>query len=429
MPKLVFQSSNDKQKGKLEYFLKILSDKLSITEDGGISLGTDGKYETSTAGIFNALENRLLKYSEFDETEMLYFIKQSVHQCVRDGDFSIQHFMKVLFSQIRIARAVPEEPYVLYTPISINARYPEHDLNGIRFGDAHLTFSKYLPERFTFPEKIEKLLNDEDDYKKVFPDKFYHLRVHVKAHSPRKAFDQALLRADEIRAIWNLALNYKMDRFFFNSRKPYNEIVYGPFHTLHLESGKSAIGGFWKNETWCDSVRAYRLNDSTYGKLKHFEQFARKGLKKCLFRKDIEIALVLYVRALDEPNPMTSVQKLWSVLEIMTGKLRKNDDVIRRATFHSIDRKYHKEQLDIIRKARNRLVHDGEEKDDQYALHYVRKLKMSIDHLLVFLLKHGSKFSSLYDFGWYLALPVEKQLIRRRISYMGLAQEILWKEK
>ncbi|MCK4821138.1 hypothetical protein KA005_35565 [bacterium] len=152
-------------------------------------------------------------------------------------------------------------------------------------------------------------------------------------------------------------------------------------------------------------------------------------MKKCLFRKDIEIALVLYVRALDEPNPMTSVQKLWSVLEIMTGKPRKNDDVIRRATFHSIDRKYHKEQLDIIRKARNRLVHDGEEKDDKYALHYLRKLKMSVDHLLVFLLKHGSKFSSLDEFGWYLALPIEKQLIKRRISYMELAQVVLGKDK
>ncbi|MCK4821139.1 hypothetical protein KA005_35570, partial [bacterium] len=217
---------------------------------------------------------RLAKYSEFDETEMIYFIRQSVHQCTRDGDFTVQHFFKILLNQIKIARAVPEEPYVLYSPISIDARYPEHDLNGIRFGGAYLTFSKCLPKRFTFPKEIEKLLDDEDCYKSVFPDKFYHLRVHVMARSPRKAFDQAMIRADEIRAIWNLALNYKMDRFFFGPRKSYNEIVYGPYYTLHLVSGQSAIKGFWKNETWCDSVRAYRLDDSKYGKLKHFEKFA-----------------------------------------------------------------------------------------------------------------------------------------------------------
>ena len=429
MPKLIFQSSSDKQKDKLEYFLKILSDKLSVTEDGGISLGTDGKYDTSTACIYHALEKRLTRFSEFDETEMLYFIKQSVHQCTRDGDFSVQHFIKILFRQIKIARDVPEEPYVLYTPISIDARYPEHDLNGIRFGDAHLLFSKCLPKRFTFPYEIKKLLEDEDNYMSVFPTNFNHLRVHIKARSSRKALDQALLRADEIRAIWNLALNYEMDRFYYGPRKPYNEIVYGPYHTLHLESGKYANDGYWRNETWCDSVRAYRLDDLKYGKLKHFEKFARNGLKKCLFRKDLETTLVLYVRSLDEPNPMTSLQKLWSVLEMVTGKPLKNDEVIKRARFHIENRKYHKEQLNLIRGARNRLVHDGIEKDEQYAIHYIRMLKMYVEHLLVFLLKHGSKFSSLDEFGWYLALPNDKQLVTRRISYMELAQEILGKEK
>ncbi len=427
MPKLIFQSLNDSQKGQLEYFLKILSEELSVAEEGGISISTSGKYETSTACIYQVLAKQLSGFSEFDENEMLCIVRNAILQCTREDDYTNAHFIEVLADHIKAAQAVPMKPYVLYTSISINVKHTIHAINTIRYRDAHLTFSMSPPKGFTFPERIEKLL--EDNYMSVFPSNFNHLRVHIKARSSRKALDLALLRADEIRALWNLWLNYRGEGFYIGPRRPYNEIVYGPYHTLHLESGESAIKGYWTNETWCDSIRAYRFDPSIYGKLKQFERFARKALKNCVFRKDLETALILYVRSLDEPNPMTSLQKLWSVLETVTGKPRNNDEVIRRAIFHFIDRKYHKEQLDIIRGARNRLVHDGKEKDEQYALHFLRKLKMYVEHLLVFLLKHGNKFSGLDEFGWYLALPVDKQLVKRRISYMELAQEILGKEK
>ena len=253
------------------------------------------------------------------------------------------------------------------------------------------------------------------------------MRVHVKARNPRKAFTLALSRADEIRAIWNLALNYGRELHRIGSRLAYNRIVYGPYYTLHTLPDGESTSGFWVNTEWVKETSAFRLDRATHKKMKEFESHIRKRLGTSKHHEFLEQALVSYVEALDEPNPKNYLLRLWSLLEKLTGMQPQDrqTEVSRRASFLYRDRRYHRYQLDLLREQRNRLVHESKPPNETSALHYQRKLKGYVERLLVYLIEQGEAFKTVDEFGWFLRRPTDLPLVNRRISYMEMARDIV----
>lgn len=413
-----------KKKSDFEYYLAVLSKELSQTSDGSISFGTGGKYETIIACIHKLFRRQFEKMHHFDEIEILYILGKASYQCVRNADFSVDNFLAVFDAESAKYKAIVQTEYVFYSTISIDADSPKYSFNTIRYKDAHFTFSYNSPKSFDFPR-----IPSRKKYSDIFPKDFQHLRVHIRARNNRKAFDQALLLVDEIRALWNLWQNYGMKRFYTGTKMPYNHIVLGPYATLHEANGHSISMRFYENENWNKITRAFKIPKIDYNRMKKVEIMHRRQLKKNPFHNYIESALVLYNRALDLSEPMATMSKLWAVLEKLTVKKpdENYDKVIRRATFHFKDRKYHKCQLNLLRDARNRLVHDGDNEETQYGLHYVRELKMYVENLLTFHLNIGDKFNDLDEIGWYLELPVDKQTLKRRIKYMETAHKMFSK--
>ena len=315
--------------------------------------------------------------------------------------------LEILFWKQAVSR------FVLCTSLSID-RFS--DLRLRKLDRIHIKFLHRLPKSF---EKGVERIREISEYSLSAqpPDDYIQVLISVDARSPVDAAAQAFEAIDLLRGIWNFGINRRhINRNSYGDRKPVNEIVMGPLHSLHLPDGKLATEMWWYDPEYQKPVKPLSLRDDRDKlRLDKIEQSGRTILKKHNYRNVIESGIKEYCRALDHRNWSNAFLKLWSVLELLTHTEKENYGVtIRRASFVWTDAEYHREVLNHLRHLRNSFVHENKSTDDVET--YMYQLKLYVEALINFHLGRGLSFSSISESAEFMDLPIEQKVLRKKMA-------------
>jgi hypothetical protein len=256
------------------------------------------------------------------------------------------------------------------------------------------------------------------------PNDYVRLSTSVQARSPHEAADLALWRLDFVRGIWNLWNNRgRHFRWSSGERKPVNQIVLGPVHTLHEQNGNLATDSWWYEPQYQGPIARFNSPNNIEHMVKFTENF-RMHYRKSKYPSDIVEAVVRYVRALDSSDWQDSFLRLWGVLELLTGTQTDNYKVtIRRAAYMFAERDYSFQILSHLRDQRNRIVHAGTAPNDVESLMY--QVKRYVEQLIQFHLGNAFRFESIADAAEFMDLPNDTKQIEKKIDKLTFAKSWL----
>ena len=140
----------------------------------------------------------------------------------------------------------PLTAFRLFTGVSLAS---VHTLPSIRIGSSGITFNPKAP----VARRHRARLYDDAKFSLGFdlPTQYMDVSVTVKTKSPFEGAQRALDAIDLARATWNLALNRAKDwRISSGKPRPVNEILLGPFHTMHNEDGSLATESWWYDPSY-----------------------------------------------------------------------------------------------------------------------------------------------------------------------------------
>lgn len=337
-------------------------------------------------------------------------IVKGFHEAAKKKELTSVAVLSGIKNALREHLAKPSQLYWLLTTININLSndLPIYNING-----CSLHFYKFLPKKYRkaresiISEMASWLINKDDSSS-------YYITARVREKSEYDAATRMLDAIDLLRGIWNLHINKTMVFSFGGRKKPINQVTLGALHTLHDKNGDKASNTFWydpehyENHSHVDfAVNAYKTIE--------FTKNVRKLLKKNSYGKDVEIAIIRYVRALDSQDYDAVVIKLWSILEYLTATLQENyDKTIKRTVFQYSDREYNKQVLEHLRQYRNRSVHLGSGGNDIET--HVYQLKSYVEHLLRFHIANHFKFDSLQESAMFMDLQPDKVALKKQIA-------------
>jgi hypothetical protein len=414
---MAFEWLDPKRAGTARLVIEHLDSVLGLTEDGSVSLGMGGDYDMGVAIIAECA--RFSK--DIPEHQRIHIAQRAIIESKKAREFdeaSIRRRMEI--SQKAYLRQ-PIQPYVLLSTISL--RHSEK-LTSRRYDNAVLTFMKHKPRKFELPQRIDKPWQPTDAH----PFGYTFVQTRVLARDEISAGELALQRLDVLRAIWNLFYGYGVKHITFGGSRtqPINPIVLGPVHTLHHPSGTPATDLFWSVPNYGEPKNPKTLEE--FERLRKFERWVRRQLRKSPIGTRTVDLLVRRVRALDETDRLASFLKLWSFLEDLTNTGRGNyDTTIKRTSFIFKERAFHRTVLEHLRSWRNRVVHEAAETDRSEE--FVNQLQFYTDELLLFLISRSGFFASLEEFGAFLELPSDQTILRTRIKHYELALTMLHREK
>ena len=274
--------------------------------------------------------------------------------------------------------ARPMRSYRLLTEISISWTI---DIPRTIIGNTTLTFNPKGTAGFNSRSKL--FSESRRDIGFDLPPHYMRLSARLSARTPEEAAERALSDIDLARASWNLALNRaKGWRYSSGRPSPVNDIRLSPFHTVHDAKGALATQTFWYDPNY--SKPATLFSDKTkFSRLLVFAKNLRSRLQQLPYKKDIEDALIRYVRALDSADLNDAFLRLWSVLEYLTDSTQDPYKVaIRRAAFMFSDTERSQLVLTHLANHRNRFVHTGSDAGDIESLVFL--LKRYVDQLFFF---------------------------------------------
>jgi hypothetical protein len=242
----------------------------------------------------------------------------------------------------------------------------------------------------------------------------YFVVAHISDKTAHEAVEKMLDAIDLLRGIWNLHINDSMVLSFGGRKKPINQITLGALHTLHDKNGEKVDSLFWYEPEHCKDNKKVDFSNNSYKTLE-FTKNVRKALRKNSYGKDVESAIIRYVRALDSQDYNAVFLKLWSILEGLTHTLKDSyDKTIRRAVFPYADREYHRQVLEHLRQYRNRSVHLGSGENDIDV--HVYQLKSYVEQLLRFHISNHFKFESMEDAAKLMDLQPDKETLKKQIE-------------
>lgn len=307
--------------------------------------------------------------------------------------------------------ATPLKAFSLLTAVSVvHGRH----LRAVRAQDAQIRFFKHAPRRFQLRPRRSAIGWPTS----LIPDGYTAVTVTVSGRGPHQAFEKAIDTLDQLRGIWNYALNRGVkSRIFSDANEPINRITLGPYGTIHDASGALALQTFWRVPVYQTTEPAV-LQTSWLKVTRETVQIKRRLLRHP-YATQLQHAFVRYVRALDSLDFDAAYLKLWSVLEFLTHTPAHYDDTIRRTLFLFQETEVHKAILEHLRHFRNAMVHEGASTAEREA--YVPQLKRYVETLLDYHLRSRGKFDSLSKAGEFLSLPTDKTLLRERLRFHRLA--------
>lgn len=306
--------------------------------------------------------------------------------------------------------------YRLLTEISL---WWTIDIPRIKIGNVAVTFKPKLDKAFAARSKLATDSHGTLGFK--LPTSYMRVSAHVKARSPHEAAERALDALDLVRASWNLALNRGKEWRLSSGRpSPINDIRLSPFHTVHEANGTLATDEFWFDPGYSKSLSIFS-DKAKFEKVLTFAESLRVRLTGVRYRRDIEGALIRYVRALDSADLNDTFLRLWSLLEYLTDSTQEKKLVtIRRTAFLFSDRDRSRQVLSNLTNHRNRFVHVGSESGDIESL--VFQLKRYVDRLLLFHLGNRFGFESRFEASRFMDLPPDKVELDQQLRRLQQAK-------
>lgn len=338
-------------------------------------------------------------------------IVRGFHEAAKKTELNKSNVLAEINKAIREHNAKPDQSYRLITTININSnnKLPNFTINGCKVRFYKSLPSKYSEARYEAINSVSSWLIDKNE------SFSYFVIAHTLAKTEYDAANNMLDAIDLLRGIWNLHINrVTILSFGSGGKKPINHITLGALHTLHKDDGSKASDTYWydpehyKNHSKVDfSINSYKTFE--------FTKKVRGHLKTSSYKKEVESAIIRYVRALDSQNYDASFIKLWSVLEYLTSTLRDSyDKTIKRTVFHFADHEYHRLVLEHLRQYRNKSVHSGMGENDIDT--NINQLKRYVELLLQFHIRNRFKFDSLSKAAEFMDLPPNIGALKNKIS-------------
>lgn len=359
----------------------------------------------------------MLCFSEYlPETEK----RRIIWQAVLSTDKKVAISAKGLLIEInKITNGYLQKPlirYILVTTLSIR---PETKLKRIRFRGVTISFLKTLNSKLRKSRsEVERI--SQSSLTTEIPNNYIFTKVSVLARSVDEAVDKGLNALDTIRGTWNWLENRRhYFRMTFGTRKPVNKIILGPLHTLHFPNGELATEGWWYEAKRFSNLEPSSITQDVEN-LYIFQKKVRKNLAICKYAQEIERAIIIYTRALDEWDWDGAFLKLWGVLEQLTNT-DNYKETIRRASFIFSDRIFYQQILRHLKDYRNKYVHEAAENSEIET--YIYQLKNFVEQLLSFHLGNKYRFNSIKEASEFLDIPSDKKELSYRIKLMKYAQK------
>lgn len=398
-------------------FIDRLNKSRKLNEAGQVQFGGFDMF------VVPAKLNGIIEMSaNVPESEKYSIIKQAIWVAGKERITKDSLIREVTRQEKEYLKA-PKKKYVLVTSVSVN--HHRCQLSNVRMHGCSITFGKKLPGAFLRARKKAK-----EDYHYItrrieFPRDYIVAKVTVSEKTPESAAEEAFYVLSLTRGFLNLANNMRHGYSFSlgGTRKPINEIVLGPFHTLHERSGKLAFEGIWHEPEYHEPLRTFSPPVvGEFAKIVDFALHLRNCTKKSLYRSDLEDALVRYNAALDSYNYNTGYIELWSVLEHLTETLKQRYDVtIRRAAFLWEDYEGALQTLSLLRDFRNNLVHKGS--TSRTIEIFIYDLKKFIEQLLLFHIFNKYKLTSLSEAARFLDQPTDVSIMDKKMRLLNYAKK------
>jgi len=320
--------------------------------------------------------------------------------------------------------AAEDKTHYLVTSISIN--YRRRKLTNRRVGGLYLSFPMKLPKAFVkarkhcdfFQYSVEKI-----DY----PRDYLLAKVRIKAKSTHQAVRDAIIGLNLYRSYLNFSNNLHHPYSFSigAKRKPINQILLGPIHTLHNENGQLATEDFWTEEDYRGPCKTFDpiIVGEYEKKIKLAHDFIGKS-KKLSYRESFEEALLRYNDALDGYDWNNAFIKLWSVLELLTNTLNEPyKTTIRRVAFFYEDYEIVRQSLEILKEYRNSVIHKGIAAGDIQV--FIYELKRYVEQLLLFLLNSNFNLSSFEEVAEFCDQPRDTAVLNLKFNIVRNAKKFL----
>ena len=354
----------------------------------------------------------MIEISEDIPTEVSReLIIKGFHEAARKTKLTKQDIISSVKKAVRAHLGMPEEEYWLVTTLNIHSSnvLPRYKVNG-----CSLMIYKNLPKKY---------LATRQEFMSIAPSwlvgtngaSSYYLVAHAAEKSTHAAVGKMLDAIDLLRGIWNLQTNKVMVLSFGERKKPINQVILGAVHTLHGKDGKKVGDTYWHESENFQDHHKVDFSKSSYETLE-FTRTVRKALNKNIYRKDVELGVVRYVRALDSRDYDSAFIKLWGVLEYLTNTLKDSyDKTIRRASFLYKDREYNRQVLEHLRQYRNKSVHLGAGENDIDT--HVYQLKSYVEQLLLFHIANSFGFKSLEEASRFMDFQHDKEALKKQIAF------------
>jgi|SRR5665213_1705669 len=337
-------------------------------------------------------------------------VRNAVTEAAKEPALTSGSLEKFLVSAERKYLRTPLQEFVLATALGITSY---RGLKTIRINSVRISLAVSLPRKFGRSAIATRI----DEVAPHIPTGIVQVLARVSARTSHAAFYEAQNSVDLIRALWNFVLNHGRYRLLSLPNEPagpINAILPGSVHTLHRPNGTLVEEIFWFEPQVLKPDWIYAADDR-WPDIQRRAHKLLSRLRSIRYRVEMENALVRYVRALDDADPRSSFNRIWSVLEYVTDSIGDYDRLIRRASFLSQDneRVLDRMVLQHLRDVRNAIVHEDEERTNIHT--YLEQVKFVTERLIMFHLRNGRRFGSRAAAVDCLDTPVDNDTLRQRI--------------
>lgn len=329
------------------------------------------------------------------------------------GPLSPTSFLGELNRQLRQKLATPNKLFHVLTGISLK-RDLGRSSHKILDARVRLLVGEYpsryrLARRTVFTQHRLPVSESSHCFRRVI--------VSLRASDASEAVEKALRALDLLRACFCFVTNAEME-FVGTSWLPINKVRLGSVHSCHLVSGKAATGTVWF-EPHHDAEQQAETNLDT---ARSAELMLRRLRSSSL--RELEDAMLGYVRALDNSDQNAAFLGLWTVVEKLVTPGRSNSDAfVKRCAFLFEDGEFHTEVLKHLKHYRNDFVHTGRSTSQAKAHCY--ELQVYFRALVRFHLAQGKFFATLDDANAMLDLPPDRAKLRKRQLVIAKALKFL----
>jgi hypothetical protein len=387
------------------------------TSKGGFSFGTKGlPFKWATSSLFSFVEFN----PDIPECEQTTILDSAIFSAAKSGAITPRKIISEVCKKENEFLSKALQQYVLVTSLSLKYTKLLMPIN-LHFPQARIAFRESLPKRFKtgrdglLKHAMTSLLFDE-------PTSYVWVTVRVHARSTAEAATKGLAALDLVRGIWNIYFNHQIISRISSggTPKPFNSILLGPLHTVHLPKGDLADPNrWWYDPDYTGPVELKDL-EKNWNHLKKFERWVLKRSRNSSLEELIVDSIQRYTSALDEKKRHNAFLQLWGLLEFLTRTQTESyDATVRRASFLYRDCSLTREILNHLRERRNRSIHRGQSMDDAETL--TCQMKRFCEEFILFLLRKSRNFNTPEECRQFLDSPAAPEVLKKRIGILRQA--------